>query len=317
MNIYERERLRLRDELDAAISQLDLMRDDIKDVEYWKRLQVINKDYAKRIKSIDEAERTEQALIRKEESPSIKHDRREQTYVDILGQLKAEKMNQLISKLILKGARKEDIDINDPFYLDKTAPLEVFERWWDEEMIRLPSVDEVRDFLRRVDINSRGYITYDSGETPKYNRMAYVPLESENSDMAVIKRNIFKNRNEIRKERENAMLQKAKKKTPLLVAMNKDDYLKRRKAANKIQRNADIISALSDVVYAYNLPPYLEDLLIQHIEQVCIHKGITKVDQYRPMLEQFLRNIKEPSKRIKIVEQAIDKDWRVLSDGKF
>lgn len=317
MTIYEKERLRLREELDTKLAELDESRDIIGDKVYWKRVGEINSEYSSRVKEVDDAERSRRSMIQAEEH--VKHDRPEQTYVDILGQLKAEKLTQLINKLAMCGASKESVDINDPFYLDKVDPLSVFEKWWDEELVGLPSVDEIRDFLRRVDINSKGYITFnsndiDTAKSSSYKLISDKSIRADSNYNNILKSDVINSRNNAKQKKELA-ISRAKRAVPLLSRKDPEAYLKKQNKIRKARQRSYLSDSLIDIVYAYGLDPDLESLLIEHIQNVCVLKGITRADQYRPMLEQFLRYVKDPQERLRVVRQAIDRNWRVLSNG--
>lgn len=307
MNKFERQRQRVEHEYENELEQLNRLRDNIESSEYWSKYGELASKYKEMLDDIDSQQRAHAALSAAKESPK-QIQRPEASYMDIVGQLKATKLSELISELASIPTQDiEEVDINDPFYLDKKEPLNVFERWWLDELEELPSVAEIREFLSRIHINRKGYITYD--------------IESDSSiddkPEDILKVNCIKSSKDLRKERKAAQIRRVKTRMPLLAGKDPNKYIKAVKASNRTKDNAERATALISVVDSYDLPVELSDLLYTHIENVCIPKGMLRVEQYQPMLEQFLRFVPDNKDRVKVVKESIHRNWRVLSNGTY
>lgn len=304
MTIYDKQRSSLQQQMDVELSQLDSDRNSMSDVDYWKCFKQITDKYKDKLKSVDDAERLRNSLLTTQSAKfgQSVYSRPEQGYADILGQLKAQKLSQLISKLSQISSNNEYLepDISDPFYADKKDPISVFEQWWKDELSDFPSIHEVKDFLNRIDINDKGYIVFND---------AVSSCVSSRSDSAEVM--LPKSSHSARKYKDQLELKKLKRKSPLLA----NTIQSNRKAARKLSKSDEILSSFTNVINAYNLDEFTSDLLIEHAEKVCIVKGILHVDEYQHMLEQFLRYCTDYNERIKVIKRAIEKGWRVLSDG--
>lgn len=321
MTVYEKRRLAARDNMDKELYQLDQQREHLGDKKYWQEFAEISKKYQNIVKEIDEAESTAESIVNANNSV-VKHDRPEQNYVDILGQLKAAKLNSLLRALAENASAAtelETVDISDPFYLDKVNPIAAFERWWDKEISEYPSISDMKKFLDRVGINSKGYLVFNGEDTSESSES----LESRKSvsemnvaeSQNLLRANVLKTSRQRAKERHKERGIALHKKMPLLALGDGSEYEKRLRKAQRRKDQESWESSLCDVVEAYDLPVELADLLKEHIRNVCVIRGLTKVDEYKPMLEQFLRYETDPQARIAIVKRAIEKNWRVLSNG--
>ena len=98
MNVYEKSRQKLHDLYELELSELDKQRPNLKDSEYWDKYKKITDKYSYELREIDSQERTKESLIlAKEQRKTV--DRPESTYADVVGQLKAKKMRELITDL--------------------------------------------------------------------------------------------------------------------------------------------------------------------------------------------------------------------------
>lgn len=314
--------------METEIHSLDVVRSSIGETEYWSRFKDIQDKYSRKVAEVDDAERQHRSLQQAKET-GISHDRPEQRYVDVMGQLKAQKITELISKLAecSSTARIDNLSTQDPFYFDKMDPIGTFERWWNEELESFPSYDYMQNFLRNVDINEHGFLIFKSTDDVKFSRKSSdIPDSSDSLSSrdsitsmnlreyeGIIKQAALKTTRQRSAEKRASQQKKARINSPLLA--NTDHHkevMKRTKQARKFEFFAN---RLADIVYSYDLNPEVEVLLTDHIEQVCVPMGMLKEDEYRPMLEQFLRYVTDDKKRIEIIEQAILQHWRILSDG--
>ena len=323
MNIFERKRIKLQSDMDSSLNALDRIRESIGESEYWERLTSIHNDYSEQLKEIDKSERFKESLdAAKEQKTTVV--RPEQSYTDVLSQLKAQKINDLLKKLsaIAANLNVVKVDPSDPFYEDKMHPLDTFERWWQEELRSLPSVHQVRNFLNKIDINDYGFIYFDDNRPELPELESYESVSNKLfSDFVprnnLIKPDLIKSRRMKLREANQASIAKKAKKAPLLYRGHEEEYEKRQREIRAASRLQETINSLSDVVSSYSLSVELEDLLIEHIEKVAAVKGLVHVDKYRSMLEQFLRYVKDEDERIDIVKKAIINNWRILSNGQF
>ena len=326
MTIYEKARIQLRNSMDSEIDKLDTRRSTIGEAEYWNQFKLIHSKYSDKVAEVDEAERSRRSIQQAKET-GVAHDRPEQRYVDVMGQLKAQKLTELIAKLAECSStdRIDNLSTADPFYYDKMDPIGTFERWWNEEMESFPSYDSMQDFLRRVTINEQGFLVFkEAGYEPHSaasSETGSEQVESRDSVQSmdfkqyqnILKEASFKTARQRAQERKEKEAQKIKLRSPLLAT---PDYIKsKQQRKRRMSVNEGIISRLSDIVYSYDLDVGLQDLLIEHIEYVCVPAGMCRDDQYRPMLEQFLRYVEDNNKRKHIVREAISRGWRILSDG--
>lgn len=331
MTIYEKSRLKIQKEMNKVISELDEQRLTLGETEYWKQFQEINGRYAKQIEEVDAAERQRRSLMQAGETGNSQ-DRPEQRYVDVLGQLKSQKLTELISALIecSNTTKVTEIHPSDPFYHDKLDPIGTFERWWQEELQNLPSYTEMQKFLDKVHINEEGFIVYDMDEdeaedvyTPvednSYLEVFSLPENKQQRAMLVsdyvdiLKPSVLQSarKNSIEKKKER--IEKAKSKVPLLASTGHvEKQFKRQRAVKKANAQLNLIE---DIIRSYDLDPELEGLLIDHATLICVPSGMMRDDDYRPMLEQFLRYVQSPKERLHVVRTAISKNWRILSNG--
>lgn len=335
MTLYEKARVQLRAAMDSEIESLDTQRSILGETEYWNQFKLIHSTYAKKVAEVDDAERSRRNIQQAKET-GIKHDRPEQRYVDVMGQLKAQKMTEIISKLseCSSTERIDNLSTEDPFYHDKMDPIGTFERWWDEEMQSFPSYDYMQDFLRRVDINEQGFLVYkqassitDNSSSTCFSEISVgeaifgsnfdTRLTQQEMNLAeyqgILKETTFKTARQKSAEKRALQQTKIKMRSPLLASPDYVKSVENRKRKSAKQEN--IVSRLTDVIYAYDLNPELEALLIEHVEAVCVPLGLVKEDQYKPMLEQFLRYVDDNNRRLEIVRISIERGWRILSDG--
>ena len=322
MLIFEKRRIALREQMDRELAALDSRRSDISNAEYWSEFGKLNEKYKKMLDEIDDAEKAFEVMHSGVKKTVNQHEyvRAEQGYAEILGQLKAAKMNSLITTLAnISTHDAELIDSSDPFFYDKTDPIAVFERWWEEKMKELPSVDEVRDFLNRVGINSKGYIVYnfDKDEKADLNKRLPVDIMDKKEIQNILKANITKSYQARARAKKAAVTSAAKARMPLLAMKDADAYVKKLRKLKEVDRLGETCQKLHDIVSAYNLPQDLEALLFEHIDTVCVYANMCRDDQYRPMLEQFLRFVQDPEERKRVVTKAIMRNWRTLSNGTF
>lgn len=332
MTIYETARLKIQKEMNKVISALDDQRLTLGESEYWKQFQEIHSRFSKQIEEVDSAERQRRSLVQAEETGNS-HDRPEQRYVDVLGQLKSQKLTELISALIecSSTSKISEVHPSDPFYHDKLDPIGTFERWWEEELQSLPSYADMQKFLSRVHINEQGFLVYDLDEDesdeaksltdkdnsyinsfvlPK-NEKERFNLVSEYID--ILKPSVLQSARKNSNQKKNEKLEKAKSKVPLLATTGHvEKQFKRQRLVRKATSQVNLIE---DIIRSYDLDPQLESLLIDHATMICIPSGMMRDDNYRPMLEQFLRYVQSPAERLHVVRTAISKNWRILSNG--
>ena len=302
MTVFDRKRQQLRDAQDKEIQKLDEVRESIGDSSYWESVSNIYRKYSDLLVEIDSAERNKIALTAAKENTTI-HKRPESTYADILGQLKAQKESELLLKLSQLDSNNVEkvtnaaVDMKDPFYLDKKDPLSVFENWWNEFVQQLPSVDEVRNFLKKIDISEFGAIYIK--ESKNFCKTENHNMPVEDVDTSLLKTDMFQSAR-IRNSKKRAEKSRISRlRSPLL-------HNKSSKSSNTSN-----IESLCHVVDSYGLPESTCDLLYEHIEKCCIPKGLTHVDKYTNMLEQFLRNVPE-NNRNTTISLAISRGWREL-----
>lgn len=310
MNKFERQRQRLEREYENELEELSRNRPNLSSTEYWSAYGDIVSKYTELVNDIDSQQRTYESLRAAKNSPKTP-ERPESTYADVVGQLKAAKLNELISELSsIPTQAIEDVDINDPFYLDKKEPLAVFEKWWNNELSELPSVAELQDFLSRIHINKNGYITYDSESISSTDSKDF-------DDVELIDPQYLKTSAQRKKEKAAKEVHRLRSRMPLLAKQDANKYKKELKTLSNSGANNERLNSLIGVIDAYDLPVELSDLLYTHAEKVCIPKGMLRAEQYQPMIEQFLRYVTSPSERLDVVKQAIERNWRVLSNGSF
>ncbi len=315
MNVYERRRLHLRDQMDDELSRLNSHRETMTNKDYWDTFAAITNKYRDLTAEVDEAEKAAEALVNVKNT-GVHHDRKEQSYVDVVGQLKAKKTTELLKTLAsLPTNATSEVDSSDPFYLDKLDPIAVFERWWDEKLSEYPSVAELKDYLDSIYINDSGYLTSKEVNLPCQPSEAHLKVMNSNEINNLLKMNVMASSQKRKRDEQKALGLKMHKKVPLLAKGDGSEYIKKRNKLNRTSTISRSASKLVDVVESYCLPIDLSDLLIRHIYEVCVPMGILKEDAYKPMLEQFLRFEQDPKRRIEIVEKAIQKNWRILSNG--
>ncbi len=313
MNIFESRRQDLRNQMDHELGKLDSLRHEMSDAEYWRKVSAIHSRYSRELKDVDEAERTHESLIGIKEKTHIQ-DRPEATYADVLGQLKAEKETEMLLQLSqldsgkVKTSTEVALDMKDPFYFDKKDPLSVFNRWWVDFVSTLPSVDEVRAFLRKIKLDEFGVIYFDEQRSDSIVRTTEFEFQEMKND-ALLRAEILKTNRQRMKEIKEEKARKMRLRSPLLANDAKfNKSLKAKDKAAKTQRTRDALYAIVD---AYGLPENICDLLYEHIDKVCVPSGMIHVDKYKNMLEQFLRNV-EPYRRESEIKRAISRRWRSL-----
>lgn len=310
---FEKQRQSLLTTYEAELNELDSNRDNITNTEYWKTYKSITTQYQAKLKQIDAQQRAQEALQASTQSNSA--TRPEATYSEVAGQLKAEKMAQLISDLIniSSDAANVQVDPSDPFYQNKKNPLDVFEHWWVVELEQLPSISEIRKFLSSIYIDDRGYIrcdhVADSNET-------VADVISDDALRASIRASVLQTAKERKAAKQKQQTARMRRRYPLLAKSDKALQQRQRKAKS-IQRANSCIAQLESVVDAYALSEDLSDLLYEHIEKVCVPKGMLHVDEYQPMLERFLTYVTSDKERKEVVRRSIQREWRVLSNGSF
>lgn len=313
MNSRDRERQDILTRYEKELAELDSNRVSLGEVGYWKKYKEISANYNRILNDFESKGRVQISL---DKSKSSSNKRPEYTYSDVAHQLKTEKIADLVAQLVSIDSKYRDrqIDPSDPFYEDKKNPLDVFERWWNEELDKLPSILQIRNFLSRISINEFGYIVYDFDSPDKFTEESLnneAKEQSERLKAALSER--VKRRNKIRKEQAR---KKLLNKYPLR-AKHIDKLESQRKQDLRESKDVAKANILYAIVDAYTLPEDLCDLLYEHIDKVCIPKGLTHVDEYQPMLEQFLRFVQDPQERLAVVDKSIRKGWRVLSNGLF
>ena len=310
---FEKQRQSLLVAYEAELNELDSSRDNISNAEYWKEYKSITTQYQTKLKEIDAQQRAQEAL--RSSTQASTSVRPEATYSEVVGQLKAEKMAQLIADLISISSQESSAqaDPSDPFYQNKNNPLDVFEHWWVIELEQLPSVSEVRKFLSCIYIDSKGYIRCDRVANDSNTTSEVV---SDDALRASIRSSVLQTAKERKVARQRQQAARMRRKYPLLA---KDDKLlqQRRQKAKSAQRRNSCIAQLESVVDAYELSEDLSDLLYEHIEKVCVPKGMLHVDEYQPMLEKFLTYVTSDKERKHVVQRSIQHEWRVLSNGSF
>lgn len=314
MNKYEKARLAMMKSYEAELSELDLMRTTLSEKEYWDQYNEIISDYNEKIHNLDAQQRADEVMLQGKNSKNSV--RPEASYPELVGQLKAEKMASLIADLSRVASEYRDVEISpdDPFYDDKKNPLDVFERWWLQEMDKLPSVAEVKDFLSRIHINSRGYIVFDYETEAVQESPSTILADTTVRDS--IKASLKKTAKQKKAEAAQAELQRYKRNNPLMAKYAESILAARKKVKSAAKRN-QYANSLHSIVEAYTLPESLSDLLHTHIDKVCIPKGLIHVDKYQSMLDQFLRYVQTDTERKQVINQAIKKGWRILSNGKY
>ena len=75
-----------------------------------------------------------------------------------------------------------------------------------------------------------------------------------------------------------------------------------------IYKNYNILCSIVD---GYELNDELTHLLYDHIENVCIPKGLIHPDEYRHMLSQFLRFVDDKNRKAEVLK-ALKNNWRRL-----
>lgn len=317
MDSRDRERQDILYNYEKALANLDGQRDTLGEVKYWKQYKSISDEYNRQIADLESKGRAQISLDKAKSATTASNNQRpEYTYSDVAHQLKTEKIADLVAQLVAIDSKYRDrqIDPRDPFYEDKKNPLEVFERWWNEELEKLPSIVQIRNFLSRISINEFGYIVYDFDSPDKFTEETLAKEAAEKSDRikAAISERVRK-RNKAKKEQAR---KKLIEKYPLR-AKHIDKFESQRKQDSRESKDASKAEVLYSIVDAYTLPEDLCDLLYDHIDKVCIPKGLTHVDKYQPMLEQFLRFVQDPQERLAVVDKSIRKGWRILSNGLF
>ena len=310
---FEKQRQSLLITYEAELNELDGSRDNISNTEYWKKYKSITTQYQTKLKQIDAQQRAQEALHSSAQANTSV--RPEATYSEVVGQLKAEKMAQLIADLINISSEESNVQVDpsDPFYQNKKNPLDVFEHWWVTELEQLPSVSEVRKFLSCIYIDRKGYIRCDHVADDS---SAASEVVSDDALRASIRSSVLQTAKERKVARQQQQVARMRRKYPLLA---RDDKLlkQRRQKAKSAQRRNSCIAQLESVVDAYGLSEDLSDLLYEHIEKVCVPKGMLHVDEYQPMLEKFLTYVNSDKERKYIVQRSIQHEWRVLSNGSF
>lgn len=319
MLMFEKRRLGLQRNMEEELGVLDSKRSELTNKQYWSEFKQISDKYKKLLDEVYDAEKAFEVTHSNANKPR-EYSRSEQGYAEVLGQLKAAKMNSLLKALMDIPTREtECVDKNDPFYLDKVDPISVFERWWDEKIKEYPSVEEIKDFLSRVGINSKGYIVYDFSkeEADQLDKRLSVEAMDKREIQNILKASVVKSAHMRAREHQQASEDGIRKKMPLLATGDAKAYVKKLRKLKEVDRLESTCCKLHDIVSAYNLPTDLEALLFEHIDEVCVYSNMTRDDEYRPMLEQFLRFVKDPEERKSVVAKAIDHSWRVLSNGTF
>lgn len=301
-------RQQLRDEMDLALQQLE-GKYSIQNPDYWKALKSVQSEFTDKLREVDEAERFhQQSLAQKEQDNPLLTP--EQKYVNEARRMKRIKLDSLINKLIScsSSGNVADVDPQDPFYLDKTDPLGVFERWWESAMSDLPSLDELHKFLDKIDINDRGFITFDAQADD---------LSKANQPFNVVKlkTGIMRSAAEARKQQKQLEIDRLKRRSPLLAKKDPEAYLKKQNKLKSAAKAAGKVSALDNILASYGLPLELEDLLQKHLEDVFIFRSKGRPEEYKEMLELFLRNVTDPQQRIYAVRKCIQNNWGNLQYG--
>ena len=319
MDNRDRDRQDILYNYEQELADLDSKREILGEIDYWKQYKTISAKYSEELNDLESKGRAQASLDKAKSSSSMAYSvdkRPEYTYSDVAHQLKTEKISDLIAQLVSVDSKYRDrqVDPRDPFYEDKKNPLDVFERWWNEELSNLPSITQIRNFLSRISINEFGYIVYDFDSPDKFTDDAIAKEAQEKSDRikAAISERV-KKRNKVKKEQAR---KKLIEKYPLRVK-HIDKFEQQRKQDLRQSNYAAKAEVLYAIVDAYTLPEDLCDLLYDHIDKVCIPKGLTHVDKYQPMLEQFLRFVQDPQERLAVVDKSIRKGWRILSNGLF
>lgn len=317
MDSRDRERQDILYNYEKALANLDRQRDTLGEVKYWQQYKSISDEYNSQIADLEAKGRAQISLDKAKSATTASNNQRpEYTYSDVAHQLKTEKIADLVAQLVAIESKYRDrqIDPRDPFYEDKKNPLEVFERWWNEELEKLPSIVQIRNFLSRISINEFGYIVYDFDSPDKFTEKTLAKEAAEKSERikAAISERVRK-RNKAKKEQAR---KKLIEKYPLR-AKHIDKFEAQRKQDLRESKQFSNAEVLYSIVDAYTLPEELCDLLYDHIDKVCVPKGLTHVDKYQPMLEQFLRFVQDPQERLAVVDKSIRKGWRILSNGLF
>lgn len=305
MNKYERKLLKLQQQQDIELEYLDSQRHSMNDSEYWQEVSKVYKKYSELVAEVDSERRSSEAIIAAREGTHF-NIRPEMRYSDVLSQLRGRKETELLFKLSqISSSNYNDVPfsvaVKDPFYMDKLDPMAVFKRWWDSYVSTFPSVSDVELMLKRVDVDEEGVLVFKEEEKA----IDYHELDENSIDTSIIREDIFCSRKKTRSARkELAEIQDrtARIRSPLASRLVKEKD-------GKLKDNA--LSCLLPILGAYELPPETYDLLREHLTKVAIPKGLTKVDEYKPMLEQFFRNVPEDMRNAKIRE-AISRRWRKL-----
>lgn len=320
LNYYQRQRQRYHTEYQAELSQLDKrFADNRNSPEYWETYKSIIEKYNKIFEQIDSNERDNDIFIQAKEGRSTT-ERPEATYADKLGQLKGEKMRRLSVKLyqVTSSDTYKERKAHGISHEAVIDPISTFEEWWNDYLLSYPSIESVVNFLNHIDLDSTGYLMYCDNEieNPQSN-----PTDDyvQSSATATISgyRQTYGNMRGHRKTKAT-LQQEFRKRNPILAAL--PDKGEHARSLDRKRKSFETMSKLeqefSSVVDAYELSVDVRDLLYDHIS-VCISKGMYKIDDYRSMLEQFLRFVPSDKERIYIIERAIQQKWKVLSNGEY
>ena len=311
INRFEQDRLKIQRDMELQLNALDANRDNMSDTEYWNEIKSIHKQFSDRLSEVDEAQRFHDAELRQREredaSEPIEYD-----YAKVVGQLKRQKMEYLINKLVSCSGNGllVDVDPNDPFYLDKKDPISVFERWWNEALSQYPSADELKDFLSKIDINDEGFITFN--DRNKSNERIY-PVSYDSRPL--IKPEVMRSAAETRKLRKQQEMEKLRKRSPLLARKDPKGYLAKQKRLKAAAQKVNRANHLIDIMRAYGLPLDLEALLEEHLLCVYALKSSGREEDYINMLQMFLRNTVDHQQRLNAVKLCIQRCWRDLNNG--
>ena len=311
MDKYDRQYEKYKKQYEYDLNNLDRQKVNLSTKEYWDKFKEITETYNKLIDELWAAKDLSQKLIDVKEINATS-SKRERDYEAVLGQMKAEKLKQLIQALSEVSTINREFNLKQPFSQDIEDPLGVFEIWWDEELQKLPSIDEVDEFLRRISITSQGCIVFDIDSK--------VPKLPTSSALTEYRMNSFKKYKDdfFVTGSKNSKTQQAKKrakmmnKSPLLAHQNMNRLSKLDKEKSnklKIDKNYNILCSIVD---GYELNDELTHLLYDHIENVCIPKGLIHPDEYRHMLNQFLRFVDDEKTRKAEVLKALKNKWRRL-----
>lgn len=311
MNKFEKYRADTQKALDAEINQLEQLNPD----NFWELIKDVYQRYNEKFAEIDAAERSAAAIAA---GSSTAEARPERQYADVVNQLRAQKQSELLTILAALSSNtsnKSDADSSlEPFYQDNQSPLDYFNYIFDNKLKELPSVSELREFLSHITINNCSQLCWNGkcsvSESGELN-------ESIQGDVNLLDRGVFRSRQAGKAELRQMKIDKLKQRAPLMrnnAAWLQSQVKKTSASARALSSSQDTIVSL---IESYGLSPRVADLLIDHALKVATVKGLLHIDEYNNMLSRFLRAVETDDERCKIITTAIEKNWRILSDGSY